>query len=112
MGSSVNFPVQTLVYSAVAFYAYVKHMYPETPISEQLIKTAHKSIKDNLVTREPDRMLPFRCYGDDIVTDSKVTDSVVALLTELGFRVNRGKSFTGACSFVNRVEVSSSADLT
>jgi hypothetical protein len=37
----------------------------------------------------------YRCYGDDIVIESKYADTVISILTELGFKVNVQKTFSG-----------------
>jgi hypothetical protein len=39
------------------------------------------------------RFFPFRCYGDDLICDKRITSNVVDALQELGFSVNTEKSF-------------------
>jgi hypothetical protein len=43
--------------------------------------------------------MPFRCYGDDLITDKRITSNVVEALEYLGFEVNTEKSFLGKATF-------------
>jgi hypothetical protein len=38
--------------------------------------------------------LPFGVYGDDLIVDSRLSNALIALLAEVGFRVNVDKTFT------------------
>jgi len=71
MGSGHTFPLQTLL-----FYALTKAV-NELSGSE----------------------LPVHVYGDDIITCRKYSERVIVCLEELGFRINREKSFFGEDHF-------------
>lgn len=77
MGSSLTFPVQTMVFAAIACYALC--------VSEGQFS---RSTVRKFLTRED-----FGVYGDDIIVPSHVGPIVVSLLHELGLKVNTNKSF-------------------
>lgn len=66
MGSSLCFPVETILFASICEY----------------------------VTREHHVNGDFSVYGDDIIVPSSCSSDVIKYLTELGFLVNSSKSFT------------------
>ena len=89
MGSALCFPVQSVVYSSIIIYAarlYYRENGMEIPPLEKLFNTEYF---------EYGELQPFRVYGDDLVIDTKITDIVIRVLSELGFSINMEKSFTG-----------------
>jgi len=65
MGSAMCFPVETLIFAAIAEY----------------------------VTREHGRHQRYSIFGDDIIVSTECYEDMVYVLTTLGFRVNTSKSF-------------------
>jgi hypothetical protein len=65
MGSALCFPVETIIFAAVCRF----------------------------VTREHGFASDFSVYGDDIIVPTQCASDVMSVLEELGFRVNRDKSF-------------------
>nr|QXV86436.1 RNA-directed RNA polymerase [Leviviridae sp.] len=72
MGSSLCFPVECIVFSAIASYACMTAGIPQN----------------------------YQVYGDDIIIDSRAYTACVRLLTELNFIVNIEKSFGPTSSFL------------
>lgn len=68
MGSSLCFPIETLIFAAVCHH----------------------------VTRGLRASGDFSVYGDDIIVPTHCADSVIRALSNLGFRVNLKKSFVSA----------------
>lgn len=76
MGSAVTFPVQSYVYSMICVSAIISYYnWPRTR------KSIAKAAKEVLV------------FGDDIIVPKDVTATVIAMLGNLGFKVNYAKSF-------------------
>lgn len=98
MGSACCFPVQSIVYASVILRAYCLYLYGERPITPELVRTVIGLINHD---GEPSLtgMSAARVYGDDLVVDSRVTQTVIAMLTSLGFKVNTSKSFMGSSPF-------------
>lgn len=69
MGSSVCFPTETLIFAACCELA---------------------------ARRVPGRKRYYRVYGDDIVIDSRLVDSLYEILGLLHFKINKSKSFSGS----------------
>jgi hypothetical protein len=65
MGSSLCFPVETLIFASICAF----------------------------VTREHDVSGDFSVYGDDIIVPTQCVDDVMLILETLGFSVNTSKSF-------------------
>lgn len=100
MGSALCFPVQSTIYSAIVMMVSIAQVYGlewKTPgCFEQLnLRSAYDFLYADGKFRS-DRLkghVPFRCYGDDITCDKRVTSSVIDCLQLLGFCVNIEKSF-------------------
>jgi len=100
MGSALCFPVQSTLYSAVVILA--SYMVREgLGLAEvcdinldDLKRTMHR-LYYNDHTFLSQKFQPFRVYGDDIICDSRITSTTIALLRSLGFIVNEEKSFVG-----------------
>lgn len=110
MGSALCFPVQSTIYATIALMVGMAQRFGidwrepgvfKGMTSEQFWAAYKLSFSDKLVVpKEGDhRFLPFYAYGDDIITDKRMTSSVVEALTQLAFRVNTEKSFTGHSAF-------------
>jgi hypothetical protein len=103
MGSALCFPVQSIIYSAICIYAgiCVVHGYDW----EEIIPNFKDNVKSlyqwsfGLDPYDRNPLLPFLCYGDDIVTDNATTSTVIRALQSLGFVVNEDKSFIGQASY-------------
>jgi hypothetical protein len=104
MGSALCFPVQCIIYSLVCVYAAIlwKRGYDASDADrissdDPLLVNAERALR--LFRRRPGlsstRLEPLRIYGDDILTDTRITRIVTSLLTSLGFEVNFDKSFEG-----------------
>lgn len=91
MGSALCFPVECLIFAAVVEYESQKWC-SQTRLAKPT----------------------WSVYGDDIVVASDITDSVIQSLTEIGFQVNVGKTFTRGpfrescgCDYYEGIDVSS-----
>jgi hypothetical protein len=102
MGSALCFPVQTVIYSAVMIAVGIcvrkgwdldQPWDPDGDIGLWYTQSFHKSLEGD--SRKPGRLLPFLAYGDDLITDSRMTDKTISTLFSLGFVVNEDKSFVG-----------------
>lgn len=94
MGSAVCFPTQSIIFAAVVVLAACRKLdirIPENPswafIGSIFSETYHFG--------DDRRFQPLKVYGDDIACDSKLTDTVIGLLHQLGFVVNENKTFRG-----------------
>ncbi len=76
MGSSVTFPVQTIIYACVAVSA--------------LLWVNHRKVNSASIEAYARQVTVF---GDDIVIPKAAFECLVALLTHLGLKVNVNKSF-------------------
>lgn len=104
MGSAVCFPVQSIIFSSVVLYISVCKTYGlDWRDPTCLAGSDVKELLKFAVPRRPDARrgdyAPFACYGDDIITDSRLTADVIEALTDLGFSINEDKSFTARYSF-------------
>jgi hypothetical protein len=103
MGSAVCFPTQCILFTAASLYA--SWMVHTGRTSGNVSRAeAKRLIRDADVRLLPSSPFGRRhegplVYGDDIICDSRVTDSLITLLSRLGFEVNVGKSFTKSQSF-------------
>jgi len=107
MGSAVCFPTQCVVFALIGIYATCLYD-TNTPVTDDTFLLGKSKLRDVLsrISRYPrgyskSRGIyqPLGVYGDDICCDSRVTSVVTALLSLLGFEVNKSKSFTGSQSF-------------
>jgi len=101
MGSALCFPVQCLIFLSVSLVGYYQYRFGVSErIDPEKLNDLIYSLKglddDYDITR--DLMRPL-VYGDDIVTDSKVSTYVTQMLEQLGFLVNHKKSFYSGCAF-------------
>lgn len=74
MGNGFTFPLQTLLFSALVAAVYRVSGIP-------------------LIRNRPRRDGNFAVFGDDIIVDRRVYNTMVRMLSLLGFTVNREKSF-------------------
>jgi hypothetical protein len=102
MGSALCFPTQCLVYSALVSYVSIARNFglnwrDKGCLDLIDVRAAFQStFRRRLVLDDPrSRFQPFLVFGDDIICDSLVTEDVISALGEIGFTVNRGKSFIG-----------------
>lgn len=102
MGSALCFPVQSLIFATVCIYSMMQRSGIVNSLSENVHPSTVRKFLRYRVASGPlsdDESRPdfeaFSVFGDDIICDSKVTDSVTEVLTSLGFKVNEGKSFVG-----------------
>lgn len=88
MGSALTFPVQTIVYTAIALYGAIIALegHPPDSLSDYLSAEA---------VVDP-RLQGICVYGDDIIIPDFATETVVNMLNRLGLQVNSAKSFYGA----------------
>lgn len=85
MGSAVTFPVQSLVFLAVALTASYHHHFGGDPrVSRRKLETLSRGI---------------RVFGDDIIVPECSAKMTLALLQHLFFEVNASKTFTGPSRF-------------
>lgn len=100
MGSSTNFPVQTMIYSAVIWYCQVCYMMGyevgDARFSFLDLEMVMRDV-ENLQSRYSGGagLVPFCVFGDDLVVDQAILSSVVSVLSDLGFQVNSDKTFSG-----------------
>lgn len=100
MGSALCFPTQCLVYLTVITYVGICQAYGRDyrkpgaldgvgirPFEAFCPRPNYWDDKDTRFH------LPI-VYGDDMITDYRITSNVMSALRELGFKVNEGKSFT------------------
>jgi hypothetical protein len=103
MGSALCFPIQSIIYSAVCMMVGICQTYGKDVSSIDLttvdLEVAYESAFSKSWRRVGGRFLPFLCYGDDIICDSRMTSNVIACLTSYGFNVNVEKSFTSSQCF-------------
>jgi len=106
MGSALCFPVQTILFTSIVLYGYMKH-------NAQCSDDERNSKLDYLVHHvrsfargmhdDPSQILyeylAPRIYGDDIICDYRITNNVLFLLAQCGLKVNVSKSFIGNSLF-------------
>jgi hypothetical protein len=78
MGSAVTFPIQTIVFTLVAHFA-------------MMVKDGDMDVSLKGMRR---RATSIRVFGDDIIVRNDCYELMVEILTDLGLKVNQGKSFT------------------
>jgi hypothetical protein len=107
MGSALCFPVQCIVFSAIALYAAMLYWRGECPTSslkaDDPILCVPRWFMEHLVVDpekiDQDHLAMPRVFGDDIIVDSRLAPYLTHLLTTFGFSVNLSKSFTGSQAF-------------
>lgn len=85
MGSACTFPVQSVIYGCVAIAATI---YTDSNTSSHRRSLVTTRTMDKAARR-------VQVYGDDIIVPKPALDVLVELLTFLGLRVNRDKTFGG-----------------
>lgn len=104
MGSGVCFPTQSILYSAIVMMVSIAHTYarnwrePNCFSGLDLQQASKEVFFGGLIPSEA-RLQPFRCYGDDIACDKRVTSNTIEALSSLGFEVNVSKSYLGQSAF-------------
>lgn len=93
MGSALCFPIQSVLYSLVCLLETIAYDAGKRSDDLSLTLLAPKFAPG--VGRYQE-IIPHVCYGDDIITDNRITSNVIDTLTSLGFEVNEGKSFCSA----------------
>lgn len=103
MGSSLCFPTQTVLYSAIVILAtanvHSDSLEHRDDIIDRLWTDGLESLFSRNLSTAARKFQPFRCFGDDIICDKRVTSSTIDLLQQLGFKVNVEKSFVGQSAF-------------
>jgi hypothetical protein len=98
MGSALTFPVQSIIFCALAIYAALKEHYKveygvegsiddlfEVYMCGDELRKKYRYIWDNI-----------RIYGDDIAIPDYAAERLIKLLSDFGLEVNTRKSFVGA----------------
>lgn len=75
-GSALTFPCESIVFFAICY-----------------------ECTEIVQTYLGQKLLPPRCFGDDMVVDNRVYDTVIDVLTTLRFFVNNEKSFGGVTTY-------------
>lgn len=106
MGSALCFPVQSTIYAAIVLMVSIAQVYGREwtkpgSLSDIDLNLAIKNLYGDgrLKSKHTKGHIPFRCYGDDITCDHRVTSNVIDCLQQLGFDVNVEKSFIGNSSY-------------
>jgi hypothetical protein len=105
MGSALCFPVQSITYTSVllmvclARNSGVRWQDRWSLSSSEIRRALGKLFSRGPSDERSDRLLPPSVFGDDIICDHRVTSSLTDALSELGFTVNLGKSFTGDAEY-------------
>lgn len=109
MGSALCFPVQSTIFSAVVLMVGIAYRYgvdwnqPYVFENADTFKDLYAQTFGAYFTEEDVtgdyRLQPFYVYGDDIICDKRITSNVMDALVQLGFEVNREKSYTGPVLF-------------
>jgi hypothetical protein len=107
MGSALCFPTQCLLFACVCIYAASIDIYEDSNTDAEFLSwltpdrilRACLSFRNDMNRVATGQYQPLNVYGDDICLDRKLTDKVTAILTSLGFVVNKEKSFVGDQAF-------------
>jgi len=92
MGSGVCFPVQSILFCAVCIYAGMVISAEQSRASLDALTTIPRWFVKNHFG-ESNVYGDLGVYGDDIIVSVQLADTVIHLLTALGFLVNESKSF-------------------
>lgn len=98
MGSATCFPVQTIVFTAMAILATVVFLFERDYgfIPEDLCDTVREYLCQDIKRSAAYQHLKrIRVYGDDIIVPNDSTENLMFLLDLFGLRVNKDKSFIG-----------------
>jgi hypothetical protein len=95
MGSALCFPIQCVIFTSICLLAYAKGLGIDLDGGSIVRKVVARCGDHTSLRQNYDLLHPIVIYGDDIVSDTRFTPDVVALLTKFGFQVNRDKSFEG-----------------
>lgn len=103
MGSALCFPVQCIVFTALAIYTAMLHdgwldKHRDTLLGggSSLVFGRfldHFNRYEGFIRPTSGKIQPLRVYGDDICLDSRLTTQFIRVLTLCGFLVNEKKSF-------------------
>jgi hypothetical protein len=97
MGSSLCFPVQTTIYSAIILMVSMARNlgrdWRQSGCFHDVDLDKLYAITYSSQFQKTRRLHPFTAYGDDLILDQRISSSVVELLQSLGFVVNVSKSF-------------------
>ena len=103
MGSALCFPVQSIIYSAVVALAsiYWRHgnEISGSFSAAEVPYLYHTSVDSTSLRPKYGRLIACSIFGDDIITDHRITSSTITLLQDLGFIPNVEKSFIGDVPF-------------
>ena len=105
MGSALCFPTQCLVFASAGVYAHCLYLYEQGCYAEPFLDwlrinlTRVLGLINRTTTSYGLRFQPMAVYGDDICCDQRVTGTLMAILSRLGFTVNVSKSFIGSQAF-------------
>jgi hypothetical protein len=100
MGSAVTFPVQTIIFTAVALLAACRSIYIDQFGDHKIsyMDALREYLRQDM-RRQQDVYKYFTnicVYGDDIIVPEIATTELFFLLEHLGLKVNRSKSFFGS----------------
>lgn len=97
MGSALCFPTQSLIYLSVVLRSYIIHKHGSVPTDRDLLQ---KYLNELPTGDTPyDGLYPCAVYGDDIILDSKMSQSLISTLRSLCFTVNDDKSFMASQAY-------------
>jgi hypothetical protein len=112
MGSAVCFPVQCVIFTALTLCSSLSWLAAQgviAPVSdlanlsdyqlEMLINRRIGKSWDRERSYDPKRIEMPAIYGDDILSDARITDDLMRRLRDLGFDVNSKKSFRSSQAF-------------
>lgn len=95
MGNAFTFPLQTTIFTCLLSAVYKVCGIPfRTPVQNRLKHGVYDPIDRTSTSRFNETHGTFSVFGDDIIVDYRVYDTVVDMLSLLGFTVNREKSFS------------------
>jgi len=97
MGSSLCFPVQTTIYSAMILMVSMARNLGRDWRKADCFAGIDLDKLYNITYSKPfqqnRKLHPFVCYGDDLILDKRISSNVIELLQSVGFKVNVDKSF-------------------
>lgn len=101
MGSALTFPIQSIVFCALAIYATLKELYKMEYGVEGTIDDLFETyfngdeLRDGYRDKYRRVWKSIRIYGDDISLPDFAAERLIMLLSDFGLEVNTRKSFTG-----------------
>jgi hypothetical protein len=103
MGSALCFPVQCLVFFGVIVYCSTVYNKGgelwECDISERDVVETLRRFNPVMDRTLSQNLHSPMVYGDDLVTDYRISPMVIQVLESLGFKVNTSKSYFSSCAF-------------